>query len=383
MTRTYKLRKDQFYSFILLSIIYLETAFGNTPLQNYNLTINRIFLLVELFILFISFSDTKIVKRRAILFITIALIFIASYVFINSTFLLEMFMTAIAVYKIGESRSFEILYKYKLFFLVVIILFSVVGIIPNAYMAVEKGVGTRYGYTLGFTHPNRLASYVMSIILCYICWKNEKLKSKNVLLILTLTILFYFITKSRTLLFGILIFALFFSFYKCKFTTNITKKLITIISVISLPVCVTISIVFPLLLLSSTGMVQKAVYFINLMFSRRFTNIEHMFLAYPVTFTGGTFDTSQMDRLFEYSVVDNGYIRFLYQYGILGFLLFCAISFLSVTTIIKKKEYIWLIACIIISILGLLENIYVDIGLNTFVIFWAGILNANRGKDYL
>lgn len=381
MTHSYLVKKDQLLAFLLFSIIILETSFGNTPLQIYNLTFNRILFFVELLIFVGMISVEKFSKNRLLLSILIASLFILSYFFIDSALLLKMFMTAISVAIIGESRSFKILFKYKITFLSFIILLSLIGIIPNMYTVVEKGIGTRYGYTLGFTHPNRLASSVMSLILCFICWKNKKLKLKDMMPIILAASCFYFITKSRTLLFGIIIFLILFSLYKFSVTSNIIKKILTFLGVIALPVCIGLSIAIPFLLLSSSGTLQKIVYFVNLMFSRRFTNIEHMFLTYPITFTGGLFDTSQMDKLFEYSVVDNGYIRFLYQYGILGLALLGGISFLSVLKIIREKEFIWLITFIIVAILGLLENIYTDIGLNTFVIFWAGVLSISKRKN--
>ena len=147
---------------------------------------------------------------------------------------------------------------------------------------------------------------------------------------------------------------------------------------ISVPLCIIISITLPILLLYSTGTTQEIVYKINLLFSRRFTHIEHMFLTYPVSLTGGLFDTGLLEELYEYSVIDNGYIRFLYQYGVFGLTIFGLMTIIAFNKIIKNKEYIWAIIFIIIAIEGLLENIYADIGLNLFVMFWAEICRTDR-----
>ena len=56
----------------------------------------------------------------------------------------------------------------------------------------------------------------------------------------------------------------------------------------SVPLNIVISFVVPYLLMVSSGSLQKMVYDINLLFSRRFTHIEHILITYPVTLVGGS-----------------------------------------------------------------------------------------------
>ena len=117
-----------------------------------------------------------------------------------------MFMMAMAVDKIGITKSFEIIFKLKLFMLLFIISMSIIGIIPNAFIQVNKGIGTVHGYGFGFTHPNKLASSVCFLILCYICWKNEKLKFRHIFMLDIITLMTFYVTKCRTILYCVLIF---------------------------------------------------------------------------------------------------------------------------------------------------------------------------------
>lgn len=381
MIRGRIIKKSEALAELLMFLIVSETLFGNTPLQIYNLTINRIFFLMEVIVFSVYLSYIKYSKKKIAAFLLLMLIFLCSYFTLSTSALFKMFMMAVAVDKVGIEKAFGILFRLKATVILLVAVLSIVGVIPNNLMEVEKGIGTAYGYSLGYTHPNRLAGAICCTILCYIGWKNKKCNAVDVVGIGLIATIGYGITKCRTLLYCVLIFIVFYTLLKGNWTRKITEKMISGIGIISVPLCVTISIAFPLLLLSSSGIVQQVVYEVNRLFSRRFTHIEHMFLTYPVTLTGGIFDTERMSELFEYTVVDNGYIRFLYQYGIIGLLIFGITSLFGVHKLKKKHEYIWILVFIIVAVEGLLENIYVDIGLNLMVMFWAVLIeNIRKGK---
>lgn len=161
MPHILSIKKSELYAICLLMIIIMETAFVNTPLQTYNLFLNRIIFFLEIIIFIIFLTLEKYTKKSILFLLGLCLIFLCSYFVLNSSILFKMFMIAMAVAKIGTGKSFELVFKFKTFFLLVIIGLSVLGIIPNSYVQIEKGIGTTYGYGLGFTHPNRLASAVV------------------------------------------------------------------------------------------------------------------------------------------------------------------------------------------------------------------------------
>lgn len=383
MSQNIMVKKNELCAISLFLLIIMETAFENTPLQIYDLMINRILFLGEILLFILFLLTERYTKKFLQLLAFMLLFFFISYLVLNSSILFKMFMMGMVVTKIGIKRAFEIMFKFKITILVIVIFFAVTGIIPNEYSQVEKGIGIVQGYGLGYTHPNRLASSICSIILSFCGWKKDELTENQVLGIGIITIICFCITKSRTLLYCIIIFLALFILHKIKLIKGFIYKFLSLFGSILIPLCICISIILPLLLLSSSGIVQHIVYGINLMFSRRFTNIEHMFLAYPVSLTGGLFDTSKMNEIFGYSVVDNGYIRFLYQYGVIGLTIFGLISMLSFFKLKKNKEYVWEIIFIVVAIEGLLENIYVDIGSNLLIIFWAELFYSKRRKDIL
>lgn len=385
MKQNMSVQKGKLYAISLFILLIMETAFGNTPLQVYNLMVDRIFFITEvvLFVLFLTME--KYTPKFIALLMGVLLLFVGSYLFINATILLKMFMFSMVIAKLEIRKAFEILFKFRTVILMVVIVLALVGIIPNEYEKVEKGIGVVYGYGLGYTHPNRLASAICCILLCYIGWKKEQLRRKNIFIIGVVTLISYCITKSRTFLYCMMIFYIFYFIYEMKLTKKIASKISSIMGIISIPLCISISVVFPILLMVSSGRIQEIVYGINLLFSRRFTHIEHMFMTYPVTLLGGVFDVSKMENIFSYSVVDNGYVRFLYQYGVIGLVIFGIFSVVSFAKVKKKEDYIWKVIFIIVAIEGVLENIYVDISLNLLVVFWAELFSTRKGgkiKNY-
>ena len=103
-------------------------------------------------------------------------------------------------------------------------------------------------------------------------------------------------------------------------------------------------------------------------------------MMYPVTLFGGTYNFDEMDVQFGYANIDNAYIRFLYSYGIVGLVIFCVLSYLCIRRLIKKKEYFYVAVCTIAAIQGLLENVYIFVGFNIFILFWSEMMRFNVKK---
>lgn len=375
------IEKNVFFALLLMILILIETAFENTPLQNYSLTFGRICFALELIVFIIFLGFVGFTRKRLLHMLFLSLIFFSSYIILNSTLIFQMFIFSMAISTVGISKSFGIIFKFKLIVTFLIISLSLIGILPIFHMRIDKGIGTTYGYGLGFTHPNRLASSICYIILSYICWKKEEIYIKNSLIIFLVTILTYWVTKSRTIVITMFILFILYFFRKLKITNSISNWFIKIYSVISLPMNVLVSLIIPYFLLTSSGFLQSIVFKINLLFSRRFTHIEHILIAYPISLFGGQFDKKVMEIMFGYAVVDNGYITFLYRYGIIGLAIFCIFSIISVLKMCKNREYTWLSVFIVVAAQGLLEDIYSSIGLNLLVVFWACIFSKIRNEN--
>lgn len=367
MKKLYKIESSLLIAFIIFLLIIAETIFENTPLQPYNLLLNKSIFLVEIVLFIFFLVQEKFLKKYFYIFVGLFVIFLLSFFVLNSFLLLKMFIFSTVVSKIGVEKSFEMLFKIKLLIIFFIILLSLIGILSKNHIAVEKGIGTVMGYGLGYTHPNRLASAITYTILCYVGWKKDKITFLNIFFIFCLTIVAFVITQSRTLIYcmSILIFCLVF------LNGRNFKKIISFLGIILFPINAFVSVYIPMLLLTSSGTVQKIVFLINQLFSRRFTHIEHLFLSYSIPWFGGIYDFIRMKTMFSYSVIDNAYVRFMYQYGIIGLMIFGVMTIISVIILKQKKEFIWICIALVVMVEGILENIYTDIGQNILLLFWA------------
>ena len=200
------IKRSELYALILFLVMLTETAFGNTPLQRYNLVVNRIILFIEIIFFAVFLVMERYSQKRVALITSLSLVFVSSYFILGSAILFKMFMVAMVVSKIDTTRAFKIMFKYKVFILLIIISMSIIGIIPNTLVQVAKGVGTTFGYGLGYSHPNRLASSICCAILCYFAWKKNSLRIGNIIIVGLVTIVFFYITKCRTLLYYFIIF---------------------------------------------------------------------------------------------------------------------------------------------------------------------------------
>ncbi|WP_022776097.1 O-antigen ligase family protein [Butyrivibrio sp. AE2015] len=375
--------KANLLGFLLFIIIIIETAFENTELQFYDLRVNRIIFLGEAIIFLLDLAMCKYSKKSLVIIFSLFVAFLGSYFLLGTTVLLKMYILSVVISKCDYTQTFKVLWMIKILALIIVIFSALIGIIGVNSMSVAKGrEHFAYGYGLGYTHPNRLGSALLYILMCYLCYRNERLKKHQLCVVVLISIVAFAITKCRTLIFCVALFCVFYYLYKSRYFREIVKRVIRIVGPCSVPICVGMSIGFPFLLMRSSGIVQKVVYFINLMFNRRFTHIEWAFLTYPVTLAGGNYDFSSLEEKFGYAIIDNGYIRFLYNYGILGLTMFALLTTVCLFLLVRRQKYLYVVICTIIAIQGMIENIYVYIGFNILVVFWSELFrNHDRNSS--
>lgn len=383
-TVKYCFTSKKLLGYMILLFVVFETAFENTQLQIYNLNMNRTLFSIEASIFLVYIFISKYKKYLFIVVMSFFILFLSSYFVLDTSALFKMYMIAMVVYEIGYKEVFEKIFKIRAFILCSIVFLSIIGVLDSNLMEVYKKTSSVavYGYGLGYTHPNRLATAVLYLIFIYICLKNEKLKKQNVYCMIFLTFIVYELTKSRTLLYCIIIFCLYYGLHRINKLKNTVEKCVSRLAFLCIPISILISVFVPILLLTAKGKVQNMVYFINDLCSRRFTHIEHAFLQYPVTLQGGIYDFSEMEKNYGSTVIDNGYIRFLYAYGIIGLTIFSILSIVCMVRMTKKRKFTYVVICIIASFQALLENTFMYVSLNIMVLFWCEIIDVNNKNHW-
>lgn len=363
------------FAYCFLTVVSLQYAFINTGWEISGL-ISTLFTggAVALFLVWMFLQKYSI--KSFTVRITFLLIAVLTYIATGETVFLIMLMTAMIFTSVDYKKAFRYLLNIRVLLLLVVIFASLVGILNINAISIVKGGTTSavVGYGLGYNHPNQLGCTVCVLLLMYACYKNEKIKYRNIALIGVIELIAYIVTKNRTGAFISALLVIALLLYKNKVAS---KRFINILEKSGkwiMPLCALLALGLPLMMASVSGRAKVVLYAINGIIGSRFTHSARVFENYSVPLFGGVIDFDKLQTLYQYSIVDNGYLRFIYNFGIVGFAVFMVLYFLTVRKLIRKKEYIYIIAIILMSLMGITENVLRSFALNFTVAFWCELM---------
>lgn len=363
------------FAYCFLTVVSLQYAFINTGWEISGL-ISTLFTggAVALFLVWMFLQKYSI--KSFTVRITFLLIAVLTYIATGETVFLIMLMTAMIFTSVDYKKAFRYLLNIRVLLLLVVIFASLVGILNINAISIVKGGTTSavVGYGLGYNHPNQLGCTVCVLLLMYACYKNEKIKYRNIALIGVIELIAYIVTKNRTGAFISALLVIALLLYKNKVAS---KRIINILEKSGkwiMPLCALLALGLPLMMASVSGRAKVVLYAINGIIGSRFTHSARVFENYSVPLFGGVIDFDKLQTLYQYSIVDNGYLRLIYNFGIVGFAVFMVLYFLTVRKLIRKKEYIYIIAIILMSLMGITENVLRSFALNFTVAFWCELM---------
>lgn len=375
-----------FFGYFFLIFVSAVYSFINTDLEIKG-TLSTVIVAFEILI-FIAFVvvNGRYNKNTIAIISLLLIIAVGTYITTKETVFIVMLMVAIVCSRLDYKKIFKLLLTERTVILFLIVLMSLIGILPvNETSIIKGGTSTAViGYGLGFDHPNQLAYNISLIMMLLICYRNSKLRQRDILFIVFITIVGYLITRSRTLLVLGVISFLGAEFYLFTVKNNKNPKLEGIwkLSIWIMPICAIAALGLPLMMSTATGQFKIILYAINGIIGSRFTHSARVFDLYPVTLFGGRTEFELLNTNFGYSVVDNGYLCLLYNFGVVGFFIFIVLFFFAIKKLIEKKQYVFLIAIMSISLLGVTENILRSFAINFSVIFWSECLDYLSAKQY-
>lgn len=373
-----------FIAYIYLILVSVNYGFINTDFEirgafSTVLTIGEVILFVVW--LFSQRFSAKWLAGIAAL----GAISISTYIATSETVFLIMILTGVIFTKLDYVSGLKVVFVSRIFDFVVILFCVAFGVLDVNKDSVMKGqLGGSFtvvsGYGLGYHHPNQLASTVLLLILLYLCIKRGQLKLSELFAVIVVVFATVEITRNRTITILIPLEVVLLLLLNSAQFKNKTQLLFDVVGKWVMPVCALLSIVPALLMNTVTGRAQVILYNINGLMGSRYTHSARVFENYPVPLFGGISDFGELEDLYKYSTVDNGYVRLLYNFGIVGFAVFLFLYWMAISNMIKRKEYIFISFIFIVSIWGLSESVLRSFAFNFTVVFWAEILRRNSSE---
>lgn len=309
----------------------------------------------------------------------------STYITTGETIFLIMILTAVIFTRLDYINGLKAVFAARIFDLAVILFCAAVGVLDinqNFVMKGQLGGSSTVvsGYGLGYHHPNQLASTVIFLILLYLCIKQGRLKLSEFFALALVVFATVEITRNRTIIILVSLEVILLLLLNSARLKSKTQSVIDTVGEWVMPVCALLSIVPALLMNTVTGRAQEILYNINGLMGSRYTHSARVFENYPIPLFGGIVDFDELKDLYQYSTVDNGYVRLLYNFGIVGFAVFLLLYWVAIGKMIRRKEYIFLPFIFIVAIWGLSESVLRSFAFNFTVVFWAEILRRNSSE---
>lgn len=350
-------------------ILLIATYFVNVVFLKEHLTIIKLIglLLITISSVFRVCIREKNLKNKILILSTIPISIL--YWIFSGNLIVFKFVIILLYCKYEE---FNVIVKtdmyIKTILFIVLILLSFVGLTND--FEIYRGENARYSF--GFFHPNTFSMYVTILFMEYFYVFKNKLKLRFWLLIgIILSGIIIILADSRTAVVCLIMFLIYLIFekriiLKAKLV-NIIKNLYLILLILS----IVLTMLFPRNI--------KVIYKIDTFISGRIWIQNKYMNAYDVTLFG---NKMEFDR-----TLDNVYIRYLLNYGVLATL---ALDYMYRTIIknaYRNKNILICAIFTIIALYGLMENVMFDI---TFNIFWIYVFkkskitesDKNQGEEY-
>lgn len=362
------------YTFFLITSIQYGLVYTELEISGLGGTaiMGLLMLIFLTWVIYQKFSIATLLKLGALIGVAVI-----TYIQTSETVFMVMILSAIIASRTDFTDLMMLILRTRFIILCFIISLAIVGVLPMAETSIVKG-GTQFavtGYGLGYNHPNQFAMDCGFLLLLYIATRRI-LKTRHIIFVTTLTLMVYAISKSRTIVLVMLFVGLLLFLCKNKHTNKFFIKIVEKYSKWFMPICVAAALGLPMLMSSVNGNAKIVLYAINGIMGSRFTHSARVFENYKVPLFGGVTDFDILENLYQYSIVDNGYLRLLYNFGIVGFVIFLCLYFFTVKKMVNQNKIIWIVMIMAISMWGITESVLRSFAFNFTPLFW-GILLGN------
>ena len=364
------IRPSLLFFYLAYTFILLQAMFNNVPSLTplYGIIDKLVIVLIFLTILF----QNQIYRIKEIAWVVIIFaIVVISYFLSKDNIILKAIMLIIASKDINFKKFIKFDLVIKVIFCFIIIIFSQIGIAENYVILRADGTIRQ---SLGFSHPNALAAYWLSICCDYIYLAFNKNKIIKLFICTIITFIIGYITDSRTVIIcvSLMIILLLYNNY---LNNKIIKKIVIFLPYLLFALSLSLAYLY-----KSSDLIKN----IDCLLSKRIYYTEQYLQKYDINLFGQKIETvsTVQSRLLNISpqILDNSYIVLLLKFGII--LLFCSCLLLSLRLKLsyRERDKLLIIILIIFMIVGLFENWLIKINYNPFILSFSSLIYRERKK---
>lgn len=249
-------------------------------------------------------------------------------------------------------------YKVALFAVLLLVVATIIGAVDDNQIRFTYTWGVMYGHTMGTSHPNNFAAYVMTTLYLWI-YKNRGRNSsaKLIFVVIAIGFIVFALTASRTSSIVILAFAVIYMLYEMMKVVN-AERLINLLKLAIIAV-----FVVSIYLMNATN--QNGI-LSDLNFATRFSTAYRIYQQYGIQPFGTDIElvssvvSAQTGK--QSVILDSAYLNLLLYRGYIVTALFVAAMILLFRKVGKQKDYILMIIAALFVVGGLMEQ-------NVFMIY--------------
>lgn len=350
--------QSQLYLFLLASFTFINVLLESNIDQASNvITLLHVFRLIVMAGLAIVIINNKVSKKNLIFLALMSLFALVNIVAKDGPIdVLTLLLIIFASRKVKLSSIFKTSIVSISFSYLLVIILSKVGIIKSVTLTrylnlwVWKGGYTRT--SLGFQFPNQVPLALFYVSLLLLVYYQNYFSTSLGIIILLLDVIVYSQCNARTPFLLTIILVIIGLLLSKKKIDDKKKKLISRMCIFITLVVVILSYIFPLMFRVSGG-IRSLDFLFNHRISSSYLAIQKngisLFGSGKIAGTVG----DNIKNIFTVSYtlnVDNGFVIFLLQYGLLITLLYFYFVFRIINIAIKKKNIFVIFAIMLIAI---------------------------------
>ncbi len=319
---------------------------------------------IGLIALHIILSNRHNVKNM-LLTLVLIVIFGYNYYKTGDSRILALIMMIFGIKDLELENILKIALYEKLIITFVVIAASLVGL----------GISQAKHWMWGFSHGNQMMLSITTMMMMYLCVYWKKTQKKTFLILLIIIFISYKVTHSRT---GLITTVFIWLMAVCHKYFNIKRMLefmgkylpfILMFMSIYLPLAITEDIfVFTGRIPGLAEKIREFAMDLNVMLTNRLTLTNITLNNTEIGWLGSVQDMSVLSK-YSYRVVDSGYVQMLLVFGFLGSIIFMLLNYLMTKELIRRQQYVYLIAVIAMALYSFTENSWCSLKYNFTLLF--------------